>query len=131
MALVAASISSWSFLLGMRSFGQIVGWAKERERRAHHLTRYIKWWARCALPTLRFRNSLRQFLQAQPDQLRGFGLLARAARGGGNRGSRLRLAVTEIDQRGDRVRHRARRALIVHRPGEMHDRRIDVGKRRC
>ena len=31
----------------------IVGWAKARSRRAHHLRRRREWWARFALPTLR------------------------------------------------------------------------------
>src|SRR5437764_2994842 len=62
-------------------------------------------------------DSLRQLLQAEPDELRGFGLLTGAARGRGNRRGRLRLTITEIDQRRDRVDDRARRALIVDRAG--------------
>src|SRR5207245_3559367 len=55
----------------------------------------------------------RQFLQAQPNKLRRLSLLTSTTRGRGNRGRRLRRAVTEIDQRGDRVRDRARRAVVV------------------
>ena len=58
------------------------------------------------------------------------GPLAGAARGGGDGGGGLRLAVAEIDQRRDRIRHRLRRALLVERAGEMHHRRIDVGEGR-
>src|SRR3569623_2370767 len=112
MALVAASISSWSFLLGMRSFGQIVGLAKAL-RVVPAISRVISNGGHAALCPPYDLQSLRQFFQAQPDQLRGLGLLARAARRRGDRGGRLRLAVAEIDQRGNRVRHRARRALIV------------------
>jgi hypothetical protein len=33
-----------------------VGWAKARQRRAHHVMLGWRWWARFALPTLRTRN---------------------------------------------------------------------------
>src|SRR5437868_10081949 len=73
---------------------------------------------------------LRQFLQAQPDQLRSLGLLAGVARSGGDGGGSLWLTVAEIDQRGNRIGHRARRAVIVDRAGEMHHGGIDVGEGR-
>src|SRR5712671_3801428 len=38
-----------------------VGWAKARLRRAHHLTHGALWWARFALPTLRFPNAILHF----------------------------------------------------------------------
>ena len=47
--------------------------------------------------------SFRQFLQALPDQRRGVGAFARAARRRGDRRGRLRLAVAEIDQRRNRI----------------------------
>ena len=49
------------------------------------------------------RWSFSQFLEPQSDQLRGFRALTRAARGGGNRGGRLRLTIAEINERRDRV----------------------------
>src|SRR5690349_4447709 len=73
---------------------------------------------------------LRQFLQAQPDKLRGLRIFTGAARGGCNGGRGLRLAIAEIDQRRNRIRDRTRRALIVDRAGEMHHGGIDVGKGR-
>src|SRR6185437_14871445 len=60
-------------------------------------------------------KSLRQLLQALPDERRGVGALTRVAGGGSDRGGGLRLTVTEIDQRGHSVHHRPRRALLVER----------------
>src|SRR6266446_5623042 len=45
-----------------------------------------------------FAYSLRQFLQPQPDQLRGLRIFAGTARGRGDRGRGLRLTVAEIDR---------------------------------
>src|SRR5262245_39678798 len=73
-------------------------------------------------------RSLRQFLQPEPDQLRGLGLLTGAARSGSDRGGGLWLAVAEIDQRGDGIGHRARRAVIVDGAGKVYDGRVDIGK---
>src|SRR6202011_684126 len=67
--------------------------------------------ARCGSSS--FACSLRQLLQPQPNELRGLRRLAGAARRRSDGGGGLRLTVAEIDQRGDRVGNRARRALIV------------------
>src|SRR6185312_3983316 len=75
-------------------------------------------------------ESLRQFLQPEPDQLRGFGVLAGAARRRRNRRCRLRLAVAEVDERRDRVGDRPRRTPVVDRAGQMHQCRIDMGEGR-
>src|SRR5579883_3117713 len=69
-----------------------------------------------------------QFLQTQADQLRGPGIFAGTAGSGGNRRGGLGLAIAEIDQRGNGVRDGARRAGIVDGAGQMHDRRVDIGK---
>ena len=61
---------------------------------------------------------------------RGVGALTGIARRGRNGGGGLRMAIAEIDQRRDSVGHRARRALLVERAGEMHDRRVDIRKGR-
>src|SRR5207253_9629887 len=50
--------------------------------------------------------SFRKLLQPEPDQPRGIHALARAARRGGHGRRGLRLAVAEIDQRGDCVHDR-------------------------
>src|ERR1700690_998038 len=100
MACVAASISSLSFLLSMA--GSVF------------LTN----------PGGVTASLLRQFLQAQPDQLRRLGFFTRAARGRGDRGGGLRLTVAEIDQRRDRIRDRPRRAVVVDGARQMHQRRI-------
>ena len=69
--------------------------------------------------------SSRQLLEPLPDQRGGVGALAGVARGGGDRGGGLRLAVAEIDQRRDRIGDRTRRAVVFERAGELHDRRIE------
>src|SRR5712671_5142844 len=74
--------------------------------------------------------SLRQFLQPQLDQLRGFRTLAGDARGAGDGSGGLRRTVAEIDQRRDRVGNRTRRAIVIDRAGQMHQRRIDIGEGR-
>src|SRR5439155_7274535 len=107
MASVAAAISSSSLLLSMVEnafLRQVVGPADG--------------------------SLFRQFLQAQPNKLRGPGVLTGTARRRGDRSRGLRLAVSEIDQRGDRIGHRPRRTVIVDRAGKMHHRGIDIGKRR-
>src|SRR6201986_1573769 len=72
----------------------------------------------------------RQFLQAETNKLSGLGMLACTARGARDRGRGLRLTVAEIDQRGNCVGNRARRAVIVDRAGEIDQRRFDIGKGR-
>ena len=57
-------------------------------------------------------------------------MLAGAARRRCDRRRGLRLAVAKIDQRRDRVSDRPRRALIVDRTGQMHQRRVDIGEGR-
>src|SRR2546429_2086489 len=107
MASVAAAISSSSLLLSMVEnafLRQVVGPADA--------------------------SLFRQFLQAQPNKLRGLGVLTSTARRRGDRSRRLRLTVAEIDQRGNRVSDRAWRAVIVDRAGKMHHGRIDVGEGR-
>src|SRR5262249_10810124 len=74
----------------------------------------------------RFAQSLGELLKAEADQLRHVGFLADAACRSRNRGGRLRLAVTEIDQRRDRIGDRPRRALVLDRAGEPDHRGIDV-----
>src|SRR4051812_24685834 len=104
MASVAAAISSSSLLLSMmeNAFLRQVGGPADG-------------------------SLFRQFLQAQPNKLRGPGVLTGTARRRGDSRCRLRLAVAEIDQRGDCIRDRARRAVIVDCAGKMHHRRIDIG----
>src|SRR6516164_9327027 len=74
--------------------------------------------------------SFRKLLQPEPDQPRGIRALARAARGSGDGGRGLRLAVAEIDQRGDCIHDRLRRALVLDRAGEADHRWIEIGERR-
>src|ERR1700722_16890379 len=93
IALVAAVISSLSFLLNMAGDAFLTRLAGND-------------------------SLLRQFLQAQPDELRRLGFFACAARGRGDRGRRLRLAVAEIDQCRDHIRYRAGAAGIVDRAGK-------------
>src|SRR5690242_11471755 len=105
MTEVAASISSWSALFTVST------------------TVASNW--RCADD-----NLLRQLLQPEPDQLRGLGLLARAARRSGDRCRGLRLAIAEIDQGRDRIRDRLWRARLVDRTRQADHGRIRIGKMR-
>ena len=58
-------------------------------------------------------RSPRQLLQAEPDEPRRLGALARLAQRRGDRGGGLHLPVAEIDQRRDRVGRRLRRDLVA------------------
>src|SRR5262249_18625918 len=84
-------------------------------------------WSRSLSIEQRPRPSFRKLLQSEPDQPRGIRALARVARGGGDGGRALRLAVAEIDERGDRVHDRLRRAPLFDRAGEPDHRRIEIG----
>src|SRR3954454_21331416 len=75
-------------------------------------------------------NLFRQLFEAEADELRGLGLVAGRARGCGDRGRSLRLAVAEIDEGGDRVRDPPRRARLLDRAGQSDHTRIDIGERR-
>src|SRR5215510_4537641 len=84
-------------------------------------------WSRSLSIEQRPRPSFRKLLQPEPDQPRGIRALAGVARGGGDGGRGLRLAVAEIDQRGDRVHDWLRRAPLFDRAGESDHRRIEIG----
>src|SRR5215813_13045624 len=84
-------------------------------------------WSRSLSIEQRPRPSFRKLLQPEPDQPRGIRALAGVARGGGDGGRGLRLAVAEIDQRGDGVHDRLRRASLFDRAGEPDHRRIEIG----
>src|SRR3954469_11521139 len=70
----------------------------------------------------------RQFFQSKANQAWRIGAIARIARRRGNRRRGLRMAVTKIDQRRDRVTHRLRRAPVFERARQMHNGRIEVRK---
>src|SRR6516164_3643021 len=74
--------------------------------------------------------SFRKLLQPEPDQPRGIRALPRTARRGGHGRRGLRLAVAELDQRGDCVHDRLRRAPVLDRAGEPDHRWIEIGERR-
>src|SRR5262249_47045576 len=74
-------------------------------------------------------RSLRQLLQPQSDQPRRVGVLAGLARGRGDRRRGLRLAIAQVDQRRDRVGERTRRALVLDRARELHQRGIEIGRK--